>query len=163
MKIKTPVGAVILLSGLGLFIFDLLRLRSGILYLLAFMALVSSILTGKKIAAYLHDSHLSRAQGFSTKPTSFVYLWLFFWLIFVVLYTLATVILSQSINLLISSFRGDYVGLFYSILFLLGSYLIFAGKYEKMEKFLTGWGKTLERGKGIAKGLGRAFGFEKYL
>ena len=139
-----------------------------ILYILALLAFISPILSGKKIAAYLHDSTLAKEKGFKANPTTLIYLWLFFWLFFLILYTVGTVLLSNAIKFLISTVKADYIGLIYSLLLFFGSFYLFKGIYLARRKFLTFWGKALEKsakmGKNVVKdAVERTQSFEKYL
>ncbi len=168
MNGKIILGVILLGLGISLFVLDFIRLGSVILYILALLAFVSPILSGKKIAAYIHDSHLARQKKLNANPWSFIYLWLFLWLFFLLIYTLATLFLSESIKFLISSIKVDYIGFVYNLLFFFGSFYLFKGKYEKSDNFLTMWGKMLEKGRKMGKGfvedtMDRAKSFEKYL
>ncbi len=168
MKGKIILGIIILIIGIMLFILDFLRLESILLYILSLSAFLSSILSGRKIASYLHDSSLAKERGFRASPASLIYLWLFFWLFFILLYTVATFLLSEAIKFFISTMKADYLGLIYTTLLFLGSFLIFKGRYQGRREFLTLWGKTLERshrmGKDLVGGaMEKAKSFEKYL
>ncbi len=168
MRGKMIIGVSLLIIGIILFIFDFMRLGSILLYILAIFAFISPILSGKKIASYLHDSNLAKEKGFRANPASLIYLWLFFWLFFILIYTVATFILSETIKFFISTMKADYLGLIYTLLLFLGSLYIFKGIYEGKGEFLTLWGKTLERSKKAGKNLmqdtmERAKSIEKYL
>ena len=165
---EKPLGAILLILGTTLFIFDFMRMGSILLYILTFMAFLSPLFSGRKIAAYLHDSGLAKKRGFRVNPSSLIYLWLFFWLFFLLLYTVATILLSSTIKFLISTMNADFLGLIYNLLLFFGSLYLFKGIYRGRDAFLTLWGKTLERsekaGRHAVKGaIEKAKSFEKYL
>jgi len=161
-------GAVLIVIGTILFIFDFLRMQHLILYLLTLLAFISPLLSGRKIAAYLHDYTLAKERGFKVNPSSLIYLWLFFWLFFLILYTIATILLSNTIKFLISTMKADYLGLIYNLLLFFGSFYLFKGIFIEKKVFLTLWGKALEKSKRIGKNVvkeavERTKSFEKYL
>ena len=168
MNWRKVLGIILLIFGTFLFILDFIRMESIVLYILTFMAFISPILSGKKVASYIHDSNLAKKKGFNASPTSFIYLWLFFWLFFLLVYTIGSIILSESIKFFISTLSADYLGLLYTILLFVGSFYLFEGRYMSNDSFLTLWGRNVEKSRRVSKNAvekvkeGTKY-FEKYL
>ncbi len=168
MKGKKLLGIILLVLGTSLFIFDFIRMGSILLYILTFMAFISPILSGKKVASYTHDSTLAKKRGINASPASFIYLWLFFWLFFLLLYTIGGIIFSEAIKFFFSALSADYLGLLYTLILFFGSFYLFEGIYASNKNFLTIWGKSLEKSRMLSKNVvgrtkNKVRNFEKYL
>ncbi len=168
MKWRMVLGIILLILGTVLFIYDFLRMSHWLLYILAFMAFISPLLSGRKIAAYLHDSSLAKERDIRAAPTNFIYLWLFFWLFFIIIYTIASVVFSSFIKYVISYVKADYLGLIYTLVLFFGSFYFYKGKLEDRSEFVTLWGKGLEKTKKLGmdmagKAMEKEKSFEKYL
>ncbi|GEM_PF-3368285 len=145
-KTYVAMGYALLFLSLYLFIIDLLSLTSIILSILAILSFLTSMMTGKKMAAYVHDLHLASYRNYTLGPAFFIYLWLIPFVLFLLIYTLAKLMLGYFIKLALFPLGGSYIGLVYNILSLLSFYLIFSGLYSFRDGFITLWGKAAERG-----------------
>ncbi len=167
MKMKLAIGTVLILLSIFLFFYDFSRMNSALIQLLAILTVISPLLSGKKIAGYLHDSRLARKMGSTASPALLVYLWLFVWLFFLILYVFASMAFSYAIKFIISTMRADYLGIIYAFLMFAGSYYLFTGRYEQ-RGFVTRWGRMIEKTRKIGKThmsevTERVKKFEKYL
>ncbi len=145
-KIRIAAGIVVILPAVLLFALDFSSLRSMLLEILALIAFLTSILTGKKMAMYLHDLHLASSKNYSLGPAMFIYAWLIAFVIFLLIYTIMKLALGYFVKIVMLPFGGSYVGLIYNTLLLFGVYLLFNGVYFSKSNFLTLWGKAAERG-----------------
>ncbi|NPA75458.1 MAG: hypothetical protein GXO25_05200 [Euryarchaeota archaeon] len=145
------VGIGLLVPSVLLFAMDMYSLNSYILYALSALAFFGSIMAGKKLAMYVHDLHLAKERGYSLGPAMFIYMWLFMFVLFLILYTIAKVMMGYFVKLLFLPLGGAYLPLIYNPLALIALYLLFGGVYAKKENFLTVWGKTSEDMHNMAK------------
>ncbi|AGB04767.1 hypothetical protein AciM339_0893 [Aciduliprofundum sp. MAR08-339] len=150
MKAKIIGGLALILLSLFLFVLDFSRMGAIILQLFAILNIVSPFLSGKKIAGYVHDFQIVRREGRRTSPMVLVYLWLFVWLVFLMLYIISTIMLSYAIKYIIASARADYMGIFYSLFMLIGTYLFFLGRHAN-SGMVTRWGRMVERTENLGK------------
>ena len=168
MKWKKVIGIVLLCLGTFFFLLDFIRLRSILAYILTFLAFISPVLSGKKVAMYIHDTALAKEKGFNANAMSFVYLWLFFWLFILIIYTIVNILFGESINLVVSVFTSYYFVLIYTPLLFVGAFYLYQAKYASNKSFLTFWGKNVEKSKRVSKNVVEKVKestryFEKYL
>ena len=136
-------GVVILLLSVPLVAVDLLSISSTILLILALFAIFTSFMTGKKLAAYLHDLRLASERKYSMGPALFIYAWLALFIVMVLLYTIFKLSLGYFVKLLFLPLGGAYLGMVYNLLLLAGAYFLFAACYHG-KGFVTLWGKAAE-------------------
>ncbi len=137
-------GAILLSAASLMFVMDLLSLHSYLLYALSGLAFFGSVMAGKRLGAYVHDLHMAKERGYSFGPAMFIYMWLFFFVLFLIIYTVAKLALGYFVKLLFLPFGGAYMPIIYNFLALGASYLLFSGIYSGKEKFITAWGKMSE-------------------
>ena len=114
-----------------------------------------SILSGRNIAHLLHDSKaLKKRSGKVFSPSGMVSLWMLFFIIAVIMYTIASLLFFKSVGLFIGIIGSSYLGLVHSTLALLGSYALFSWLCSKHPKKLcSSWGKRMESMAGMGKGM----------
>ncbi len=151
-------GLLLLVPAIVLFAEDVLSIHSFsghsiLLYLLSALAFAGAILTGRKLAAYVHDLHLSRERHRSVGPALFIYFWLFAFIFFLLLYTGAKLAFGYFVKILLLPLGGAYLQVIYNFLGLAGAYLTFAGIYHGREDFLTMWGRTARDVENISRDM----------
>ena len=145
MRAGAVLGGIALLIGIALLSLNILSTSSIILQILGVLNILMPFLSGRKIARYLHDFSLVKERGFKASPMAMVYIWLFFWLVFLVLYSLATLALSYTFKfILMETTGGTLTGIIASILILAGSFYLFKS-LSRGKGFLTSWGRRIER------------------
>ena len=152
MKGATLLGGALVLISLAFLGFNTIRTEFLLLQIMGAVNLVIPILTGRKMAYYIHDFKLAKERGYRASPMALVYIWLIFWLLFLLFYSAASLALSYTFKFLILQWGGTTTAILFSILLLLGSYLLFSG-ISSGKGFVSSWGKRVER---MNSGVGRA-------
>ncbi len=143
-SILLGVGIVLLVPAFVLAALDLYAISSALLFLLALLAIFTSFMTGKKLAAYIHDLHLASERKYTIGPALFIYAWLAMFIVMVLLYTLFKISLGYFVKLLFLPLGGAYLGMVYNLLLLAGAYFLFSAHYQG-KGFVTLWGRAAEK------------------
>ncbi len=148
MNWKIASGAVLLLFSVLLFFLNEDNFSSWLPLLLASLGLLTSILSGRKLAYLQHDAGVVKRRGSGSMPARAMALVFSLWLLFLILYTIFSILLlKMGTNLIIASLKGTYWNLGMMLVAIVGAYLLFAGiSFRNPEKLYTRWGKMAGKG-----------------
>ena len=144
-KLLVVLGGVLAIVALLMFVYDIWAVRSYVVLLFGIVAVLTSFLAGKKIAAYHHDINYARAHNYKLAPSAMVYLWILFFIGMLVIYTIVKIAIGYFVKVLLLPFGGQLMGIIYNFLMLLGAYILFLGIYSKRDGFVTLWGKAADK------------------
>ncbi len=143
-RLLIAVGSVLIGISAFLFVLDFISLRSILLYILSIITFLSSILGGKSMAYHIHDTYLAKEKGMKISPSMMIYLWLFMFIMFLIAYSIAKIVLGLFIKILLFPLGGKYLPIIYNTLGIIASYILFSGLAYGKKKFLTIWGRAAE-------------------
>ena len=143
-RILIASGSILMAISISLFFLDFISLSSILLYILSVITFLSSILAGKGMAYYIHDTKLAKERGMKISPSMIIYLWLLMFIIFLISYSIAKIALGLFIKIILFPLGGKYLPIIYNILSIIASYILFSGLVYGKKKFLTMWGKAAE-------------------
>ncbi len=160
--IKKILGVVMILIAVALFIITISG--ENMLHIaIASLLFLLSLLAGRNIAYLVHDSQVlkRRSRNFFS-PNGMISMWMLFFIIMVIIYTISFQVFFKSISIFVAGISGSYMGIAYSIICLIGSYILFS--YQSSlhpDKLYSSWGKRMERMSsgmgGMMKNMGRIF------
>ncbi len=142
--------------------------QSWIFLAMAGITVLLAFLNGRKMAAIVHDSRvLKKRTGKKFSISAAMAIPALFFMIFVLFMSLASMLFFRAAGLIVSVAGSGISTFIYSVLFLVGFYVLFSHIYESYPDDLkSSWGKKIEKaygmqGKmtGMAKGMaGKAMG-----
>ena len=144
-KLLIALGGFLVIVASLMFVYDIWAVRSYLVLLFGIVAILTSFLAGKKIAAYHHDINYARAHNYKLAPSAIVYLWILFFILMLVIYTIVKIAIGYFVKVLLLPFGGQLMGIIYNFLMLLGAYILFLGFYSKRDSFVTLWGKAADK------------------
>jgi hypothetical protein len=145
MKAGSIFGGILIVLGVGLISLSILGTTSIIIQILGVLNIILPFLSGRKIARYLHDFSVAKEKGLKFSPMAMVYMWLFFWILFLIFYSIAMFALSITFKfVLMRATGGALTGILGSVIIFIGAFYLFRSRVAG-RGFVTSWGKRVER------------------
>ncbi len=154
MQVKVLVGFTLISVSLGV-VASMYDSSAMIFIAISLSLLLLAVLTGRKIAYLIHDSHvLKKKSRGEFSPTGLLSLWMLMFIIAVIIYTITMQLFFKLSSLVISSLLGKYLGLIASVLTIIGSYILFSTLADaKGDILLSSWGKRISRVENATKSM----------
>jgi len=150
-KLLVALGGSLIIASLLMFVYDMWAASSYLVWLFGIAAVLTSFLSGKKIAAYHHDFKYAKAHNYKLAPSAMVYLWVLLFIVMLVIYTVIKIAAGYFLKVLLLPFGGQFIGIIYNLGLLIGTYLLFVGVYAKRDSFVTLWGKAADKTSKLVK------------